>query len=191
MGWNEWIRTVEIAPSLTSAEPAAVAGQVDVLLRSGCRIFHVDDHLDLLERIAPLVRRHHGVVDVHLSDPLAVAAAIVLGADSVTVDELTQQVVDELRAADRQVGALFAGTPVPDVDLVSIPVDGTETSVARVREVTAGLGPGVRVQVVGDIGHDSVRAFRDAGATVIVVGLSIFEREDLPRAYRRLVQALA
>ncbi len=191
MAWSQWIRTVEIAPSLTAAEPAAVAGQVEVLLRSGCRIFHLDNDLDLLERVAPLVRRHDGVVDVRLSDPGDVAAAIALDADSLTVDTLTQSVVDEVRAAGRQLGVVFAGAAPPDVDLVSIPVDGSEASVARVRDISAALGPSVCVQVVGDIGHDSVRAFHDAGATVIVVGLSIFEREDLPRAYRRLVQALA
>jgi thiamine monophosphate synthase len=48
----------------------------------------------------------------------------------------------------------------------------------------------VCLQVVGDIGQDSVRGFSDAGATVILVARSILEREDLPRAYRRLVQAL-
>ena len=42
MGWNEWIRTVEIVPSLTTADPAAVEGQVEALSRSGCRIFHID-----------------------------------------------------------------------------------------------------------------------------------------------------
>ena len=37
----------------------------------------------------------------------------------------------------------------------------------------------------------NVRAIYDAGATLIVAGTAIFGREDLPRAYRRLVQALA
>jgi len=32
---------------------------------------------------------------------------------------------------------------------------------------------------------------RDAGATLFVAGTSIFAREDLPRAYRRLLQELA
>jgi pentose-5-phosphate-3-epimerase len=36
-----------------------------------------------------------------------------------------------------------------------------------------------------------VRELYGAGARVLVVGAAIFEREDLPRAYRRLVQALA
>jgi pentose-5-phosphate-3-epimerase len=36
-----------------------------------------------------------------------------------------------------------------------------------------------------------VRAAHDAGADLLVVGTGIFGLEDLPRAYRRLVQALA
>jgi hypothetical protein len=34
-------------------------------------------------------------------------------------------------------------------------------------------------------------AASDAGANLLVAGSAIFEREDLPRAYHRLVQALA
>jgi orotidine-5'-phosphate decarboxylase len=191
MGWNDWIRTVEVAPSLTAADPAAVAGQVEMLLRTGCRIFHIDDDLGLLERTAPLVHRYGGIVDVQLSDAESVAGAIGLGADSVTVAAVTPAVVQAVRARECQLGVVFATGATPDVDLVSIEVDDSEASVDRVRELATGLPSGVCVQVVGDLGHDSVRAFYDAGATVIVVGRSIFGREDLPREYRRLVQALA
>ncbi len=47
------------------------------------------------------------------------------------------------------------------------------------------------IQVGGGITHENARALYDAGARAFVVGTAIFEREDLPRAYRRLVQALA
>ena len=191
MGWNDWIRTVEIAPSLTAADPAAVVGQVEMLLRSGCRIFHIDDHLDLLERIAQVVHRYDGIVDVRLSDAESVAGAIALGADSVTVVTVTSAVVQAVRAGECQLGVVLAAGAAPDVDLVSIDVDDSQGSVDRVRELASTLPSRVCVQVVGDLAHDSVRPFYDAGATVIVVGRSIFGREDLPREYRRLVQALA
>jgi hypothetical protein len=191
MGWNDWIRTVEIAPSLTGTDPAAVVGQVETLLRTGCRIFQIDDDLDLLERIAPVVHRYDGIVDVRLSDAESVAGAIAFGADSVTVVTVTPAIVESVRTSECQLGVVLVAGAAPDVDLVSIDVDDSEASVDRVRELTTGLPSGVCVQVVGDLAHDSVRAFYDVGATVIVVGRSIFEREDLPRAYRRLVQALA
>ncbi len=47
------------------------------------------------------------------------------------------------------------------------------------------------VQVDGGIGPENIRALRDAGATLFVAATAIFGREDLPRAYRRLVHDLA
>jgi pentose-5-phosphate-3-epimerase len=47
------------------------------------------------------------------------------------------------------------------------------------------------IQVGGGVSHENVRELYEAGARVLVVGTAIFEREDLPRAYRRLIQALA
>ena len=41
------------------------------------------------------------------------------------------------------------------------------------------------------VGAVVVREVYDAGATLIVAASAIFGREDLPRSYRRLVQALA
>jgi len=46
------------------------------------------------------------------------------------------------------------------------------------------------VQVDGGVKAENVRAAHDAGADLLVVGTGIFGFEDLPRAYRRLVQAL-
>jgi hypothetical protein len=123
MGWDQWIRKVEIAPSLTGAKPDAVAAQVEALLRAGCRIFHLDDDLGLLERIAPLMHRYHGILDVRLSNPGDVAAAIALGADSVTVEAVTHVVSEQVREASRQLGVVFDGVSVPDIDLVSVAVD--------------------------------------------------------------------
>ena len=40
--WNDWIRTVEIEPSLYAADFAHLGEQIDVLLRAGARVFHFD-----------------------------------------------------------------------------------------------------------------------------------------------------
>jgi len=61
----------------------------------------------------------------------------------------------------------------------------------RIARTRAALSESVYVQVDGGIDNDNVRSVYDAGATLIVAGTAIFHREDLPRAYRRLVQALA
>jgi len=38
---------------------------------------------------------------------------------------------------------------------------------------------------------DNIRKLYDRGARLFVAGSAVFGREDLPRAYRRLVQQLA
>jgi ribulose-phosphate 3-epimerase len=47
------------------------------------------------------------------------------------------------------------------------------------------------VQVDGGVNLDNVRKVREAGADLMIVGNGIFSHEDLPRAHRRLLQALA
>ena len=64
-------------------------------------------------------------------------------------------------------------------------------AVDRIRRLRAALPETIHVQVDGGIDNDNVRSVYDAGATLIVAGSAIFAREDLPRSYRRLVQALA
>jgi ribulose-phosphate 3-epimerase len=61
----------------------------------------------------------------------------------------------------------------------------------RIRRLRELLGDAVPIQVDGGIDQENVRAAYDAGATLLVAGTAIFGREDLPRAYRRLVQQLA
>jgi ribulose-phosphate 3-epimerase len=64
-------------------------------------------------------------------------------------------------------------------------------AVDRLRRLRALLPDGVHVQVDGGITSDNIRSVYDAGADLIVCGATIFGMEDLPRAYRRLVHALA
>ena len=77
MPWREWIRTVEIEPSLYAADFARLGDQVRELLDAGARVFHFDvgdGHFIepvtigpvVLRSIAPLVHEAGGVLDVHL-----------------------------------------------------------------------------------------------------------------------------
>jgi ribulose-phosphate 3-epimerase len=77
VAWREWIRTVEIEPSLYAADLANLGEQVDILLRAGARVFHFDvgdGHFVepitmgpiVLQTIAPLVHERGGVLDCHL-----------------------------------------------------------------------------------------------------------------------------
>jgi ribulose-phosphate 3-epimerase len=109
VAWNEWIRTVEIEPSLYAADFARLGEQIDVLLDAGCRVFHFDvgdGHFVepvtigpvVLRSIAPLVHERGGVLDCHLmvDNPTRhfpqIAAA---GGDSATFH---YEVVDDMPA---------------------------------------------------------------------------------------------
>src|SRR5205814_2110644 len=42
MAWRDWIRTVEIEPSLYAADFARLGEEVEILVGAGCRVFHFD-----------------------------------------------------------------------------------------------------------------------------------------------------
>ena len=98
MPWSDWIRTVEVEPSLYGADFSRLGEQIDALLDAGCRVFHFDvgdGHFVepitigpiVLQSISPRIHARGGVIDVHLmvERPAkyfdAIAAA---GGDSVT-----------------------------------------------------------------------------------------------------------
>ena len=225
MTWREWIRTVEIEPSLYAADFARLGEQVDVLLRAGARVFHFDvgdGHFVepvtmgpvVLQAVSPLVHALDGAVDCHLmvDNPTRHFAQIArAGGDSVTFHyEATDDVPGTIAAAREhglQVGVAFNPESEPedvaevcgDADLVlcmSIHPGYSgqafmPDALDRIARLRAALPDDVHVQVDGGIDNENVRAAYDAGATLIVAGSAIFGREDLPRAYRRLVQALA
>jgi ribulose-phosphate 3-epimerase len=132
--WDQWIRTVEVEPSLYAADFARLGEQVETLLRAGARIFHFDvgdGHFVepitigpvVLESIAPTIHREDGAIDCHLmvDDPehhfgLLQSA----GADSVTfhIEAVADPPALAAKARERgfQVGlALKPETPVEDV----------------------------------------------------------------------------
>ena len=227
MGWSEWIRTVEIEPSLYAADFSRLGEQIGVLLDAGVRVFHFDigdGHFVepitigpiVLQSISKQVHDQGGVLDCHLMTETpakhfgAIAAA---GGDSVTVhyeacDDLPS-VARAARTLELQVGLAFKpetsaayaahAAVASNVDVIlcmSIEpgYSGQEfmpEACDRIRTVRSLVPRTMHVQVDGGIGPDNARAVHEAGANLLVAGSSIFGREDLPRAYRRLVQELA
>jgi ribulose-phosphate 3-epimerase len=61
----------------------------------------------------------------------------------------------------------------------------------RIRWLRSALPERMHLQVDGGVASSNIRSVYDAGANLIVCGTAIFGMEDLPRAYRRLVQELA
>ena len=98
MPWGDWIRGVEIEPSLYAADFARLGAQVEALLDAGVRVFHFDvgdGHFVepitigpiVLQAVAPLVHARGGAVDCHLmvDNPLRHFPQIAqAGGDSVT-----------------------------------------------------------------------------------------------------------
>jgi ribulose-phosphate 3-epimerase len=225
VAWQDWIRTVEIEPSIYAADFAHLGEQIEILLRTGARVFHFDvgdGHFVepitmgpiVLQSISPMVHAMDGVLDCHLmvDNPTKHFHQIArAGGDSVTFHyEAVDDVPGTIAAArehELEVAIAFKpGTEPEDVakvaDGVSVALCMTiepgysgqefmEGSVERIARTRAAFPDNVHVQVDGGIDNDNVRAVYDAGATLIVAGSAIFHREDLPRSYRRLVQALA
>jgi ribulose-phosphate 3-epimerase len=227
MSWNEWIRTVEVEPSLYAADFAHLGEQIDILLRAGVRVFHFDvgdGHFVepitigpiVLQSISKAIHDAGAFVDCHLMTETpekhfrAIAEA---GGDSVTVHyeacEDLPSVVRAARALNLQVGLAFkpetSATYAAHAALASrmdiVLCMSIEPGYSgqpfmpeaydRIRTLRELLPPDIHIQVDGGIGPENVRAVRDAGASLFVAGSSIFGREDLPRAYRRLVQELS
>ena len=222
MSWGDWIRTVEVEPSLYAADFSRLGEQVEILLRAEARVFHFDvgdGHFIppittgpiVLQSIAPRVHEAGGVLDCHLmveSPERHLAQFREAGADSVTVHfEASPDLptlVAQAREHELQVGlALNPETSVEqgeaEVDMVLCMSvhpgysgqDFIPESLERVRTLRELLPESVPVQVDGGVGSGNIRDLYEAGATLFVAATAIFGREDLPRAYRRLVQALA
>jgi len=171
----------------------------------------------VLQSIAPVVHAAGGVLDCHLMivEPQRHFAAFAqAGADSVTfhyevVGDRLRDVVAQAREYGLEVGLAFnpetrvakAATAAiaADVDLVlcmsiNPGYSGQQfmpEAIDRIRELRELLPAHMHVQVDGGVGFDNIRQIFEAGANLFVAGSSIFSREDIVRAYRRLVSALA
>jgi ribulose-phosphate 3-epimerase len=226
VSWENWIRTVEVEPSLYAANFAHLGEQIDVLLRAGTRVFHFDvgdGHFVepitmgpiVLESIAPLIHAFDdAAIDCHLmvDNPTKHFPQIAeAGGDSVTfhyeaVDDVPAT-ISVAREHGLQVGVAFNPQTDPeevakvagDADIVlcmsiNPGYSGQEfmpEAFERVKTLRAALPESIFVQVDGGVTNENVREVYDAGATLLVAGSAIFAREDLTRAYRRLVHELA
>jgi ribulose-phosphate 3-epimerase len=227
VSWREWIRTVEVEPSLYGADFSRLGEQVEILLRAECRVFHFDvgdGHFVppvtmgpiVLKWIAPIVHRVGGVLDCHLmveAPERHIQQFAEAGGDSVTVHFETcpnlPGVVALAREHGLQVGMAF--NPETGVEEAAAAAIGAEVDIVlcmsihpgysgqafmpealdRIHGLRSLLPEEMHVQVDGGVGPENIRDLYEAGATLFVAATAIFGREDLPRAYRRLVHDLA
>jgi ribulose-phosphate 3-epimerase len=223
--WRDWIRTIEVEPSIYGADFAHLGDQVEALLRSEARVFHFDvgdGHFVepitmgpiVLQSIAPIIHRYGGMIDVHLmvDNPVKHFPQFAeAGGDSVTFHfEAVDDVAATIRAAreqELQVGVAFNPETDPE-DVAAVAGDADivlcmsinpgysgqpfqEETYDRVEALRQALPDGIPIQVDGGVNDDNIKELHQRGATLFVAASAIFGREDLPRAYRRMVQALA
>ena len=225
MTWAEWVRTVEVEPSIYAADFARLGEQIEHLLNAGARVFHFDigdGHFVepitigpiVLEAIAPMVHARGGVIDCHLmvDNPERHFKQIAdAGGDSVTfhVEVSDDPSATAALAREFALGVGVAFNPETPVAAAVAAAEGFDlvlcmsiqpgysgqqfmpAAMDRLRQLRAALPQSVFVQVDGGINYNNVKQANDAGADLLVAGSSIFHREDLPRAYRRLVRELA
>jgi ribulose-phosphate 3-epimerase len=168
----------------------------------------------VLASISPLVHGWGGVLDCHLMVERperhfeAVASA---GGDSVTfhVEACDDRLQAIAHARSLGLGVGIAFSPETSVEEAAADAEGVDlvlcmsihpgysgqafmpdapTRVERLRELVA---PEVRLQVDGGLNVETIRAARDAGADLFVVGSAIFWHDDPVRAYRELVAVTA
>jgi ribulose-phosphate 3-epimerase len=223
--WRDWIRTIEVEPSIYGADFAHLGDQLEALLRSEARVFHFDvgdGHFVepitmgpiVLQSIAPIIHRYGGMIDVHLmvDNPVKHFPQFAeAGGDSVTFHfEAVDDVAATIRAAreqELQVGVAFNPETNPE-DVAAVAGDADivlcmsinpgysgqpfqEETYDRVEALRQALPDGIPIQVDGGVNDDNIKELYERGATLFVAASAIFGREDLPRAYRRMVQALA
>jgi ribulose-phosphate 3-epimerase len=138
--WRDWIRTIEIEPSLYAADFTRLGENVETLMGAGVHVFHFDvgdGHFVepitigpiVLQAVAPLVHAGGGAVDCHLmvDNPLRHFPQIAkAGGDSVTFHyEVTDDVPGTIAAArghGLQVGVAFTPDTEPE-DVTAVAED--------------------------------------------------------------------
>ena len=177
MAWQDWIRKVEVEPSLYGADFARLGAQIEELLRAECRIFHFDvgdGHFVepvtmgpiVLKSISPLIHRQGGAIDVHLMvdqpvkyfEPVAAA-----GGDSVTFHyEAVADVAATIRAAREhglQAGVAFNPESEPE-EVAAVSGDADIV-------LCMGIHPGYSGQQFIESTYDRVRRLRLALANTV------------------------
>jgi ribulose-phosphate 3-epimerase len=224
MAWRDWVRTVEVEPSVYAADFAHLGEQIEYLLHAGARVFHFDvgdGHFVepvtigpvVLKWIAPMIHRVGGVVDCHLmvDNPEHHFPQIAeAGGDSVTFHvEVSDEPWNTIKAArELGLGVGVAFNPETEVEVAIEASLGADLALCmsihpgysrqeflpeslwRIDRLRKQLPSSLYVQVDGGITAENVHDVRKVGADLIVAGSAIFDMEDLPRSYRRLVKAL-
>ena len=142
MAWRDWVRTVEVEPSLYAADFARLGAQIDELLDAGVRVFHYDvgdGHFVepitigpiVLESIAEPIHARGGAIDVHLmvdNPERHIPQVARAGGDSVTFHvEVTDEPAALIAfAREHGLGAGVAFNPQTEVARAAAAAEGAD-----------------------------------------------------------------
>ena len=142
MAWRDWVRTVEVEPSLYAADFARLGAQIDELLDAGVRVFHYDvgdGHFVepitigpiVLESIAEPIHARGGAIDVHLmvdNPERHIPQVARAGGDSVTFHvEVTDEPAALIALArEHGLGAGVAFNPQTEVARAAAAAEGAD-----------------------------------------------------------------
>jgi len=142
VGWHDWIRGVEVEPSLYASDFTRLGEQIEELLDAGVRVFHYDigdGHFVepitigpiVIESIADLVHGRGAVLDCHLmvdNPERHIPQVARAGGDSVTfhaeVTEDPGSLIELARTHDLGVGVAF--TPKTAVEDAARAAEGAD-----------------------------------------------------------------
>ena len=211
---------LRIAPSILSADFAALGEAVAAVERGGADLIHVDimdgHFVPNLTMGPPVVRSIHKVakvpLDVHLmiEEPdRFIEAFVAAGAATITVHQeavphlhRTVQLIKQLGA--RAGVAINPATPVGTLEEIAGDVDQvlvmsvnpgfggqtfiprTESKIQAVRALLDRRGSRAPIEVDGGVDLSNAARIIEAGATILVAGVSIFGTGDAERATRDL-----
>jgi ribulose-phosphate 3-epimerase len=170
----------------------------------------------VVEALAPMVHKAGAVVDVHLmiDEPERFVPQFALaGADIITIHvEASKDVLGTLKAIHTHKArsgltlrpktpllSIQAGLPLADLILVmSVEpgfggqkfLPGSVARVKRIREWLTAANSNAELEVDGGISANNAAALAEAGASVLVAGVSIFDAQvPIPEAIRAIRQA--
>jgi ribulose-phosphate 3-epimerase len=171
MAWKDWVRTLEVEPSLYAADFLRLGEQIDHLLGAGARVFHFDigdGHFIepvtmgpiVLQAISPLIHKFEGVIDCHLmvEDPEHHFEMVKkAGGDSVTFHaEACEEPWKAIKLArDLELGVGVAFNPETKVE------DAVGASIGADLVLCMSIHPGYSGQAFMPESFERIRALRE------------------------------
>jgi ribulose-phosphate 3-epimerase len=171
MAWKDWVRTLEVEPSLYAADFLRLGEQIDHLLGAGARVFHFDigdGHFIepvtmgpiVLQAISPLIHKFEGVIDCHLmvDDPEHHFEMVKkAGGDSVTFHaEACEEPWKAIKLArDLELGVGVAFNPETEVE------DAVGASIGADLVLCMSIHPGYSGQAFMPESFERIRALRE------------------------------